>query len=182
MNLDATIRRRLAVALEEADLVGVAFDAAAGTATVTLLVPVLADEARGIRDLHFLLHPVARVAASLRVRGARPTTLRPLGLSDVPSVVSGFGGMPVRGSGFFDPVAGEHSRSVGSLDWRSGRGAGRHSLALSHDDAHRHFDLRLWFDDFEVLDARGLRVPVVSIVAEGARARRTLRQESRPCV
>src|SRR5262245_6612981 len=166
MNIDDTTRHGLAAALDEADLVAVAFDATAATATVTLLVPAIADEARGLRDLHFLLHPVARVAASLRARDGSATANRQLGLSEVPAVVSAFGGMPVRGSAFFD----------------HGRGAGRHSLALSHGDAQRHFELRLWFDDFAVLDGRGLRVPVAAIVAASARARRRVRQEARPCV
>jgi len=185
MNLNEATRTGLGVAIDAADLVGVAVDPATRTAIVTFLVPVPADgECRRARDVQLLLHPVARVAASLR-HGAphgRAATVVAQSLGDLPATVRSFGGMPVHGCGFFDA----HETGLAqwgdrlSLDWRSGRGAGRHSLTLCQDAADRRVDLCIWFDDLEVLDGRGFRIPVASFIADGRECRRASRARGLP--
>lgn len=174
MEWNEATRSGLGVALNEADLVGLAFDLVTRTAVVTLLVPALAaDSAHRAREVQLLLHPVARVAASLRrgVWNDRDAAVVPQRLDDLPATVRSFGGQPIYGFEFFDV----HERELAtwgdrlSLDWRSGSGAGAHSLALFQEGGlDRHLDLCLWFDDLEILDGRGMRVRVEDFVAEGS--------------
>ncbi len=174
MEWNEATRSGLGVALNEADLVGLAFDLATRTAVVTLLVPTLVDAApQRAREVQLLLHPVARVAASLS-RGAwndRDAAIVPQQLADLPATVRSFGGQPIYGFEFFDV----HDRELAiwgdrlSLDWRNGGGSGAHSLTLFQEgDLDRHLDLCLWFDDLEILDGRGLRVRVEDFVAAGS--------------
>ncbi len=172
MKLDEATRSGLGVALNEADLVGVRIDAATRTATVTLLVPVLDESpAHRQREVQLLLHPVDRVVASLRAGcwNDRAAAVLPLTLPDLPVAVRSFGGQPIYGWDFFDVHETELARWGDrlSLDWRGGTGGGEHPLTLFQEGHDRHLDLCLWFDDLEVLDARGLRVPLSDFVAGG---------------
>ncbi len=172
MNWNEATRSGLGVALNEADLVGLAFDLATRTAVVTLLVPTLAAaEPQRAREVQLLLHPVARVAASLR-GGAwndRSAPVVPQRLQDLPATVRSFGGQPIYGFEFVDV----HERELAqwgdrlSLDWRGGGRDGEHSLFLFQEGVSRHLDLCLWFDDLEILDGRGMRVRVEDFLAGG---------------
>lgn len=147
----------LGIALDAADLVGVEVDPATRTATVTFLVPAPpeGDHSRP-PVVQLLLHPVARVTASLHRQAPRT-------LADLPGLVRSFGPTPLRGQRCFDRGAagGDHP----TLDWRSGHGEGRHSLRLHQAGPGRSLDLGFDFDDLELLDERGLRVHVDTFVA-----------------
>jgi hypothetical protein len=78
--------------------------------------------------------------------------------------------MPIYGWDFFDV----HERELAqwgdrtSLDWRANGDESRHSLSLFQDPDDRHLDLCIWFDDLEVLDSRGCRIPLDAFLETGA--------------
>lgn len=175
MELDQATRAGLGLAMNEADFVDLSFDPAFGLATATLRLPTLADEAaQRLRTVQFLVHPVARVVASLR-RRVRPwddegSTVAALTLEELPAVVRSFGGQPVYGLEFFDVHETEQKHWLGreSLDWKRGDGEAPHSLTLFQESVDRQLDLCLWFRDLELLDDRGFRIPPGRLAADGA--------------
>lgn len=160
--------------MNEADFVDLSFDPALGLATATLRLPVLADEAaQRLRTVQFVLHPVARIVASLRQR-VQPwddagSTVVPVALADLPAVVRSFGGQPVYGWDFFDVHETQqlHWLARESLDWKQGTGSAPHSLTLFQESVDRHLDLCLWFRDLELLDDRGFRLRPERIAEDG---------------
>jgi hypothetical protein len=171
MKLHEATLSGLDVVLNEADFVGLAFDPVSKVATVTLMTPCLAGTtAPRQRELQLLLHPVARLAASLRdghVADATAAVL-PVTVEQLPAVVRSFGGQPVYGFSFFDQHDGEMAKWGNrlSLDRRDESCAGAHSLTLFQEGLDRHLDLCLWFDDLEVLDERGMRLHLDDLVAD----------------
>lgn len=167
--LDEAMRSGLGVAINEANWVGFALDPATRTAQVTLLVPRL--PANALAEVQLLLHGVTRLAVSLRGGNwndpAAP--VEPLRLSDLPAAVASFGGQPIYGWDFFaaPDVDQEAWLARPSLDWRAAASAVGHPLRLFQEGVGRHLDLCVWFDSLDVLDGRGLRVPVAKFIADG---------------
>lgn len=174
MELDQATRAGLGLAMNEADFVDLSFDPALGLATATLRLPTLADAANErLRTVQFVLHPVARVVASLRQR-VRPwddagSTVVPIAFADLPDVVRSFGGQPIYGCEFFDVHETEQEHWLGreSLDWKKGDGAAPHSLTLFQESVDRQLDVCLWFRDLELLDDRGFRIQPERLAAAG---------------
>lgn len=166
MMLDEATRCGLGVAINEANWVGFSLDPATRTATVTLLVPTLPSTA--LAEVQLLLHGVARVAVSLRqgVWCDPGAAVEPLTLASLPDAVRSFGGQPIYGWQFFDREPPTWTDRL-SCDWRAAVGSAAHSLELFQEGVDRHLDLCVWFDSLDVLDSRGLRVPLARFMADG---------------
>src|SRR5260221_8868724 len=99
MRLSEHERKRLGVALTEADLLGFELDPERRIAAATLRVPTLPDSGPPPQDrrVQLLLRPVGRVAASLRNgRWDDPAAeVVPFAIDDLLTTVQSFGGLPV---------------------------------------------------------------------------------------
>ncbi len=164
---------RLGTALNEAALLGIEFDVARRTVAVTFAV--LAVPEPEDRRVQFVLSPVGRVAASLRKGAWNDTTAEvvPFAPEQLLEVVQRFGGQPIYGWEFFDIHERDFPRWSDrlSLDWRSGdeeRGM-QHTLLLFQEGSEQHLDVCIWFDAFEVRDAKGKAVSLGDLCEGGRR-------------
>jgi hypothetical protein len=165
------------VALNEASLVGLEVEAAAGWAGVTLSVlslPAGGGPEPADPRIQLVLQPIGRIAASLR-QGAwddDDAVVAPLGLEKLHAAVAGFGQQPIYGWGFLDvPEEKNFARWCDrlSLDWRASGGGLAHTLDLFQESDGRHLDLRLWFDELRVFDADRAEIAFDDFTAGGVR-------------
>jgi hypothetical protein len=178
MDLSAEQVHAFGVALNEASLVGLEVEAAEDWAGLTLAVLSLPPDGGpepGDPRVQLILHPLGRIAASLR-QGAWDddhAPVVPLGLEKLHAAVAGFGQQPIYGWEFLD-VPEEKSfarwRDRLSLDWR-GRGGGlAHTLDLFQESGtDRHLDLRLWFDELRIFGADRTEIAFDDFTAGGVR-------------
>ena len=165
----------LGVALNEATLLHVEISEPTRTARIRFAaLSIGVNESTASASVTLVLHPVGRVVASLREgRWDDPgAAVTPFALTQLPTVLKSFGGLPVYGWEFFD-TAGKELALWGarlSLDWQSeGRGGNTHSLALFQDGHTRHLDLCFYFDELEIENDAGQHVPLDVFVAGGQR-------------
>jgi hypothetical protein len=156
---------------------GVRVDTASWTAYVTLDVLSLPEDGPPPEDRRVLLvlHPVGRIAASLRhgLWNDETAPVEPFTVDRLDEVVQSFGHLSIYGWDFFDVPESENfarwSKHL-SLDVSTGAGTLTHSLALSQDDAGRRtLNCRLWFDGLTVRDPAGAMIPLERFAADGRR-------------
>ena len=175
MKLSDTLLGKLGIGLNEATLVGLEVDPSTRTAAVSLTVFSLPEEGPPPDDptIQFLLLPVGRVVASLRLGrwDDLDAVIVPVALEDLSDVVSSFNQQPIYGWQFFDRQEVELPK-IGnrvSMDWRSGEGGATHSLFLFQEGNERHIDLIIWFDDMTIRDPEGRVVSIDAFAAAGKR-------------
>lgn len=177
MDLTEDQRRGLGVALNEATLLGVEVDPVRRRAGITLQVLTLpAEEGAAPPEdsrVQMLLHPVGRVAASLRA-GAWDDAKAPVerfALDQLLRVVQSFGGAPIYGWEFIDRTDDKFTQWSDrlSLDVRSGVDGMSHTLDLFQEGNKRHLDLRIWFDELTLRSPRGDTIPLDEFIAGGTR-------------
>lgn len=171
------IREGLNTALNEASLISVQVDRDTRRAWVTLSVLMLPEEGPPPADPRVLLrlHPVGRVAASLR--GGNwddpEAAVQSFELEHLAVVVESFEAQPIYGWKFLDDREEESASWLRrlSLDTELGPGGRTHSLFLFQEgiDFDRHLDLLIWFDEMTAQDPRGTPLPLSELVARGVR-------------
>lgn len=168
----------LGIALNEAELVGVQFEPQQRVAAVTVSVLALpADNGPPPADarVQLLLHPIGRIAASLRHGHADDPSaqVEPFEVHRIGEAVASFDQQPISGWTFFDVPENEGFAGWAnrlSLDWRSAPGGMSHTLDLFQaGDTSRHLDLRLWFDEMGVFGPDGRRIQLDDFTAAGLR-------------
>jgi hypothetical protein len=175
MSLTDEQRNGLNVALNEADLLGFEVDPGRRLAAATFRVLTLPESGPvpDDRRLQFLFGPVGRVVASLRNgRWDDPgAPVVPFAVGDLFSIVQSFGGLPVYGWEFIDVEAREPAQWSDrlSLDWASGDDGRAHSITVFQEPGDRILDLCAWFDELEIRDPEGRRVPIDACIASGKR-------------
>ncbi len=178
----------LDIALNEATLVGVDWDAGHRSFALTVAVLSLPEDGGdppADPRLKLRLAPVGRIAASLRRLGAgdRRETVT-LALDDLSAAVAQFGQLPMYGWHFFDAGDEAFNRwsALTSLDVVVGPERS-HTIDLFQDGADQlteppavsrsaFLDLRVWFDDLVVERKNGDRlqaVPLDVVAADGRR-------------
>jgi hypothetical protein len=165
----------LGIALNEAVVLGVAIDPLRRVVAVTLRVLSLPADGPSPEDarVSLRLSPVGRVAACLHEEpwDYPSTPAVPFDISNLPSVVQSFGGLPIDGWEFFDI----HDRTLAtwghtlSLDWNSGDDGRSHSITLSQQTGDRDVDLIVWFDELEIRDVSEAVVLLEQFIADGKR-------------
>ena len=149
----------LNVALNESDLLGIDIDAATHIGSVWIRALTLTPDGREPPDrvVHFILHDVSRVAASLRAGpwDDMDAAVEPFAISDLSTVVRSFGGQPIYGWEFIDPPESNWSawRERLSLDERfPDASTGVHLLEVFQEGEalDRHLDVRIWFSSLSI--------------------------------
>ena len=171
--LSAEQKTDLNVALNEATLLGTEVDPARRTAALTLSVLTLpADGPAPVDDrVQVILHPVGRVAASLRLGRWDDVEAKvvPFEITELLAIVESFK-VPIYGWEFFDRDEDfEEWENRLSLDRRLGDEGMSQSITLFQAADERHLDLRIWFDSLRVNDPTGRRLDLAEFVAGGKR-------------
>jgi hypothetical protein len=144
-------------------------------AGITLEVLTLTETGDPPRDrrVQFVLAPIGRVAASLRLGrwndAAAPVEHFEIGA--LLGIVESFKNS-MYGWQFFD----QHEKDMESwggrvsLDWRSGSDGLSHSLCLFQEGGpHRHLDLCIWFDGLIIKDPTGQEIALDKFISGGRR-------------
>lgn len=156
MEISGELCQRLGVALNEADLLGLAVDKDGREATITVRVLTLPEHGPEPLDRVRLLRcsPVCRVAASLR-HGRwddEHARVEPVTLSQLGEFV-GRWGHSIYGWEFVDPpdTSWKTWRTRLSLDVRFKRRS-RHVTEMFDNfyEPERHLDFRIWFEDLAI--------------------------------
>lgn len=174
MTIDDDTAAALGVALNEADLLGVEYDAEQNLVKVTLSVLTLPDErspepADPRRQL--ILTNVGRVVAALRESRWDDLSAESVlfGIDDLREMVQSFGGLPLYGWQFVNnddsTLAYWMPRSSLVLEPAGGSMANR--ISLFQEDGRRHLDLWIWFDDLLVRDPDGSPIALPVFIADG---------------
>ncbi|MCU1492547.1 MAG: hypothetical protein JWO62_311 [Acidimicrobiaceae bacterium] len=166
------------VALNEATLLGAQINTEHRLAGLTLSVLSLPDEGEPAEDprVQVLLHPVGRVAASLRLSNwdDEDADLEPFAADELLAIVQRVGPSPIYGWEFLD-VPEERSfvrwRDRLSLDWIApGRDGLSHTLDVFQEAGDQaHLDIRFWFDNLVVRNPGGEVIPLEEFGAGGKR-------------
>ncbi len=157
------LKRQIALLLDEASVLGFEFDPALRTAVLTVRALTLPEGDGPAGSTHQLrFRNLTRLAASLRkgLWSDRNAPVEPLELSELSSVIDSFGPREIYGEHFIDSTD-DWLRLWGdrlSLDWQVAPGtAARYSFDFFQEGGQaRHLDVRIWFDDVEVLDEFGV--------------------------
>ena len=163
----------LNIAFNESTLLGAEIVPERSLVAVTLDVLSLPPEGPPSDDrrIQMILHPVGRVAASLRLGHWDDDDAKvvPFEAEALLSIVEGFKSA-IYGWEFFDVEAGfDNWRDRLSLDYRSGDDGNSHSITLFQEDANRHLDLRIWFDQLQLKNPDGQELDVSEVIAGGTR-------------
>jgi len=167
----------LGVAFNEATLLGVEVDTNRHICGITLAVLALPSEGpkRDDSRLQIILHPIGRVAASLR-HGRwddDKAQVKPFEVHRLFEVVQSFHGLPIYGWAFIDTPEEAFSKWSKrlSLDWRGDPDIVTHNLTLFQEGGSpdRILDLRIWFQDIAFCRPSGEKVPIATVIDEGKR-------------
>lgn len=173
----------LGVALNEADFCDLRINEKTGEVRllfVVLTLPVSGPEPSDCRRV-LSLKGVSRIFASFRIKKPEGDySVRALRLRDLPGTVRSYGCQPVSGWDFFEQPAPpfEEAARLASIDVRTGRGDGRHSvdLALSSKDPATTFELRLEFDELAISDSDEREIMLHEFIEGGRRWWAALRE------
>ncbi len=144
---------------------------------ITLSLLMLPENGPAPEDsrIQVLLHPVGRVAASLRMGrwDDDSATVQPFKLNELLSVVQSFQGLPIYGWEFFD-LSEDKFRSWSnrlSLDWDGDPSGMEHSISLFQEGSvpERILDLRIWFREIEFRSPDGSPVHIQNVISDGKR-------------
>lgn len=166
--------RGLGSALNEAQWAAARIDAPAGRVDLGFVVltlpevgPEPADRRRIVR-----LTGVSRVAVSCRDgRWDDPSAaVLPVDVDQFDGLLEEFGQLPIYGWEFVDAGDEQFRRWQDrlSLDLACA-GSGAHTVDLFQDGVSRILDFRAWFDDLEVFDVDGGRIPLGEFIGGGLR-------------
>jgi len=170
-------KQGLGVAFNEATLLGVEVSPGRSLCGITLSLLTLPESGPAPDDsrIQVLLHPVGRVAASLRMGrwDDDSAAVQPFELTNLLSVVQSFKGLPIYGWEFFD-LSEDKFRSWSnrlSLDWHGDPAGMAHSVFLFQEGSvpERILDLRIWFREIEFRRPDGTPVDIENILSGGKR-------------
>lgn len=178
MDLKKELREGLGVALNEATMVDLEMDPIRRIAGATFRVLSLpeGDETVTPEDtrVQLVFQPIGRVAVSLRL-GHWDDPAAPverLRIDQLSERVKSFGGLPIYGWEFFDlpdtQFAQWSNRLSLDLQWPEEGDGFAHTVDL-FQEADSILDMRLWFDELTIRDARHNEVPLEDIIAGGRR-------------
>jgi hypothetical protein len=167
----------LDLALNEATVIGVELDVTTRRFAATLGVLSLPEDDGPPRPdprISLVLEQVGRLAVSWRHARWDDALAEavPMALEELPSVVAGFGQLPIYGWKFFDAGEEAFSRGSSQLSLNIELGPERtHTFDLFQDTSEDFIELRVWFDSLVIRRLIGHQLAVVSVdeVADGGK-------------
>jgi hypothetical protein len=176
MRLTDDIINGLGVAFNEADVLGVEFDRKRNLIGCTFR-PVTLDKDGNVPDdrrVQIILKPVGRIIASLRLgnwdnQEAEVEKFEPEHLLEK---VQSFGGLPIYGWEFFNcgEKGFENWKNRLSFDWTSTINTGlTNTFDIFQEGHERHLDIRIWFDELLIFNAKNEQIEVSDFIASGQR-------------
>ena len=176
MQIDEDLRHRMGLALNEATLLGVEFDKEKNLVACSFAL-VTMDKDGNVPDdnrLLFIFKPVGRFVASLRNghwddKNAEVEKFEP---ESILEIIQSFKGLSIYGWDFVN--CGDEDFDTWkdrlSFDYSKGENVGlSNTIDLFQEGGNRHIDLRIWFDDFEILTPMYESVDLEEFLENGKR-------------
>jgi hypothetical protein len=173
MHISEQIADGLGVALNEASLAGVEYEAERNLACATLICLALPQDGPEPEDARrvFIFKQIGRIAASLRTGTDSNEVVERFEAHDLLSTVQSFDGQPIYGWKFInahDAFLAQWGNRL-SLDLRPRSGSMKNSFTLFQQTYGRCFNLCIWFESFEIFDAMGNPISIADFIAGGER-------------
>jgi hypothetical protein len=176
MIIDEELRHKIGLALNEATLLGVEFDKEESSVFCTFAVIALDKDGEVPADnrLLFIFKPVGRFVASYRNGhwDDKDATVNKIQPTDIFEVVQSFKGQAIYGWDFVN--CGDENfdnwKDRLSFDYSLGENIGlTNTIDLFQEDGVKHFDFRIWFDDFEIFAPTREVVELETFINNGKR-------------
>ena len=176
MQIDEELRHRIGLALNEATLLGVEFDKEKNLVACSFALVAMDKNGNVPEDnrLLFIFKPVGRFVASLRNghwddKNAEVEKFEPENILDI---IQSFKGLSIYGWDFIN--CGDKDFDTWkdrlSFDYSAGDNIGlTNTIDLFQEGGNRHIDLRIWFDDFEILTPKYEPVDLEEFLENGKR-------------
>ena len=158
MQINEELRHRIGLALNEANLLGVEFDKEKNLVACSFALVALDKNGNVPEDNRLLIifKPVGQFVASLRNghwddKNAEVEKFEP---ESILEIIKSFQGLSIYGWDFIN--CGDKDFDTWkdrlSFDYSTGENIGlTNTIDLFQEGGNRHIDLRIWFDDFEIL-------------------------------
>lgn len=175
MKLTADIINGLDTAFNEADVLGVEFDEKRNLIGCTFR-PIMLDKDGHVpedRRVQVILKPVGRLVASLRLGNWNDehAAVEKFEPGQLLEKVQSFGGH-IYGAEFFNCGDARFESWKGrlSFDWTSTATTGfANTLDIFQQGLERHLDIRIWFDELSIFNAKREPIEIHEFIASGQR-------------
>lgn len=176
MRIDEELKYRIGIALNEANLLGVEFDKEKNLVACSFELVTMDKDGNVPEDKRILLifKPVGRFVASLRNghwddKNAVVEKFEP---EDILEIIHSFKGLPIYGWDFIN--CGDKDFDTWkdrlSFDYSTEGNIGlTNTIDLFQEDDNRHIDLRIFFDDFEILTPKYESIDLEEFLENGKR-------------
>lgn len=176
MIIDEELKHKIGLALNEATLLGVEFDEEKKLVSCSFAVVAMDKEGNVPQDnrLLFIFKPVGRFVASYRAghwddKGALVEKFEP---KDILEIIKRFQGQAIYGWDFMN--CGDKDFDTWkdrlSFDYSTGDNTGlTNTMDLFQEGGNKHIDLRIWFDEFEILTPKYEKVKLQDFIDNGKR-------------
>ena len=176
MQIDEELRHRIGLALNEASLLGVEFDKEKNLVACSFVLVAMDKGGNVPKDnrLLFIFKPVGRFVASLRNGhwDDKDATIDYFEPNDILTKIKSFNGQSIYGWDFVncgDEDFNEWKDRL-SFDYSTGETIGlANTIDLFQEGFERHIDIRIWFDDFEILTPKYEPVDLEEFLENGKR-------------
>jgi len=176
MKIEDELRYRIGVALNEAILLGVEFDKGKNLIACSFALVAMDKDGNVPKDnrLLFIFNPIGRFVASYRKgrwndRKAEVEKFEP---ESILEIVQRFEGLPIYGWDFIN--CGDKDFDTWkdrlSFDYSTGKSSGlTNTIDLFQEGFDQHIDIRIWFDNFEILTSKYEQVELEVFLENGKR-------------
>jgi hypothetical protein len=176
MQIDEELRKRIGLALNEATLLGVEFAKKKNLVACSFALVAMDKDGNVPEDnrLLFIFEPVGRFVASYRNghwddKNAVAEKFDP---TEILEVIKGFNGQAIYGWDFVncgDKYFDTWKNRL-SFDYSTGDNIGfANTIDLFQEGGNKHIDIRIWFDDFEILTPQYKKVELEEFLENGKR-------------
>jgi hypothetical protein len=176
MQIDEELRHRIGLALNEATLLGVEFDKEKNLVACSFALVAMEKDGNVPEDnrLLFIFKPVGRFVASLRNGhwDDKNAEVENFESENILKIIQSFKGLSIYGWDFIN--CGDKDFDTWkdrlSFDYLTDDNIGlTNTIDLFQEGGNRHIDLRIWFDDFEVLTPKYEPVDLEEFLENGKR-------------
>lgn len=176
MIIDEELRHKIGLALNEATLLGIEFNKEKKLVACSFAV-VTMDKNGNVPDdnrLLIMFKPVGRFVASLRNGhwDDKDATIDYFEPNDILTKIQSFNGQSIYGWDFVNCGDDDYNnwKDRLSFDYSTGDNTGLiNTIDLFQEGFERHIDIRIWFDDFEVLTSKHEKVQLDEFIENGKR-------------
>jgi hypothetical protein len=176
MKIDEELKHRIGLALNEATLLGVEFDKEKKLVACSFALVAMTKDGNVPEDnrLLFIFKPVGRFVASYRNGhwDNKNASIEKFEPERILETIQSFKGLPIYGWDFVNCGDKDFDTWKDRLSFDYSRGDNIHltnTIDLFQEGDNRHIDLRIWFDDFEILTPMYEEVDLEEFLENGKR-------------